>query len=93
MIRISQILWDADSIFHIARHRLTPEEVEEAVFEGDSTILKGREKRYVILSRTGSGRYLFIVVAFKMKGRVRLITARDMDEKERRYYKKVGKRT
>lgn len=91
MIRISQILWDAESIFHIAQHNLTPEEVEEAVFEENPIILKGREKRYIILSRCRSGRYLTVFVAFKLKGRVRVITARDMNTNERKYYKRRGK--
>ncbi|MEW6676213.1 MAG: BrnT family toxin [Nitrospirota bacterium] len=90
-MKITQILWDADSIYHIARHNVTPEEVEEAVFEGNSIVLKGKEKRYIILSKTISGRYLTIVVVFKLKGRVQVITARDMDEKERKYYKRRGK--
>ena len=91
MITISQILWDADSIFHIARHNLTPEEIEDAIFEGDRIILKWREKRYIILSQCSSGRHLTIVVAFKMKGRVRVITARNMNKQERTYYKRRGK--
>lgn len=90
-MKITQILWDADTIYHIAKHNVSPGEVEEAVFEGNSIILKGRESRYIILSKTISGRYLTIVVAFKLKGRVRVITARDMDDKERRYYKRRGK--
>lgn len=91
MIRISQILWDVDSIYHIAKHDVTPEEVEEAVFDGHILILKAKGKRYVLLSRTSSGRHLTVVVAFKFKGRVRIITARDMTTKERQYYKRRGK--
>jgi uncharacterized DUF497 family protein len=90
-MKITQILWDADSIYHIAKHNVTPEEVEEAVFEGNAIVLKGKEKRYIILSETISGRYLTVVVAFKLKGRVQVITARDMDEKEKKYYKRRGK--
>ncbi len=90
-MKITQILWDADCIYHITKHNVTPEEVEEAVFEGNSIILRGKEKRYIVLSKTTSGRFLTIVVAFKLKGRVHVITARDMDEKERKYYKRKGK--
>lgn len=90
-MKITQIVWDADSIYHIAKHNVTPKEVEEAVFEGNSIILKGRENRYIIFSKSFSGRYLTIVAAFRLKGRVRVITARDMDEKERRYYRRKGK--
>ena len=90
-MKITQILWDADSIYHIAKHHVTPEEVEEAIFEGNTIILKGKEKRYIVLSKTVSGRYLTVVVAFKLKGRVQVITARDMDDKEKQYYKRKGK--
>jgi len=90
-MKISQILWDADSIYHIAKHNVTPEEIEEAVFEGNSIVLKAKEKRYIVLSQTISGKYLTIVIAFKLKGRVQIITARDMDEKERKFYKRRGK--
>jgi len=31
------------------------------------------------------------MVAFKLKGRIKIITARDMDEKERKYYQRRGK--
>lgn len=90
-MKISQILWDLDSILHIARHNIQPEEVEEAIFETDSIVLKSRQGRYIVLSQTGAGRYLMIVVAFKMKGRVRVITAREMNRKERTYYKSQAK--
>lgn len=90
-MKITQILWDADSIYHIAKHNVTPEEVEEAVFEGNAIVLRGKEKRYVVLSKTTSGRFLTIAIAFKLKGRVQIITARDMDEKERKYYRRRGK--
>lgn len=90
-MRISQILWDVDSILHVGRHHVEPEEVEEAIFEGNSVVLKSRQKGYIVLSQSGSGRYLMIVVAFKMKGRVRVITAREMNRKERAYYKRLAK--
>lgn len=90
-MKITQIVWDADSIYHIAKHNVTPKEVEEAVFDGNSIILKGRENSYIILSKSFSGRYLTIVAAFKLKGRARVITARDMDEKEKKYYRRRGK--
>lgn len=80
-MKISQILWDEESVFHIAKYGISPIEVEEAVFEINPLILKGMEGRYIVLSRTLSGRYLTIVIAFKLKGRVKVITARDMDKK------------
>ncbi len=90
-MKISQILWDEDSVYHIASHDVSPREVDEAIFEGNSLILKGREGRYIVLSQTLSGRYLTVIIVFKLKGRIKIITARDMDEKERKYYQRRGK--
>lgn len=90
-MKISRILWDEESVHHIAKHGISPMEVEEAVFEGKSLILKGREGRYILLSQTSAGRHLTVVTAFKLQGRVKIITARDMDEKERKYYQRRGK--
>lgn len=90
-MKISQILWDEETIYHIAKHGISPKEVEEAIFEGNSIILKGRNGRYIVLSRAMSGRYLTIVVSFKLKGRIKVITARDMDDKEQKYYQRRGK--
>lgn len=90
-MKITQVLWDADSIYHIAKHKVTPEEVEEALFEGYSIVFKARGKQYTVLSQSISGRYLMTVIAFKLKGRVRIITARDMDKRERKYYTRKGK--
>jgi uncharacterized DUF497 family protein len=78
------------SILHVAKHRIEPEEIEEAIFEGNSIVLKSRAKRYIVLSQS-SGRYLMVVVAFKMKGRIRVITARDMNRKEGAYYNSLIK--
>ncbi|MDP3296249.1 MAG: BrnT family toxin [Thermodesulfovibrionia bacterium] len=90
-MKISQILWDEESVYHIAKHGISPREVEEAIFEGSPLVLKGRDGKYIVLSRSLSGRYLIIIAAFKLKGRVKVITARDMDEKERKYYQRRGK--
>jgi hypothetical protein len=43
---ISGFEWDDDNIFHIHRHKFTPEEVEE-VFAGDHKVRRTRQKRYI----------------------------------------------
>jgi len=65
-MKISQITWDEESIYHIAKHGISPREVEEAVFEGNPLRLKSREGKYIVLSRTLAKRYLTIVIAFKL---------------------------
>jgi len=86
------IKWTEWSIEHIARHSVEPHEVEECIFENEPVVLKTLKKgrgrdRYVILCRCPHGRYLMIVLSKPDEyGYVKVITARDMTKRERRYY-------
>ena len=84
-MRFSSFEWDEVNIGHIAEHNVTAEEVEEACFN-DPFVLKGRQKRYYVLGRADSGRYLVVIIQPKSREIVRVITARDMDKAERRRY-------
>lgn len=85
--------WDEDNLEHIAWHQVTAEEVEEAL-TGDPLVLRGAEGRYLAYGKTASGRHLFAVYVPRGRGRVRVLTAREMTEKETRLYrtKRKGKR-
>ena len=83
-MRIKSFEWDDINVAHIARHNVTPDEVEEA-FEFRRRIYRSRAGRYMLLGRSGAGRY--IMVAFIISaGAVRTITARDMTGTEKRLY-------
>jgi uncharacterized DUF497 family protein len=84
---ISEFEWDDYNLLHIERHQFTPEEVEE-VFAGDHRIRRTREKRYLALGETLDGRLAFIVFRRLPRGRIRVITARDMDRAERRQFRR-----
>ncbi len=94
MRKIWELRWRDDRVEHIARHEIVPEEVEEAVFEDRGALLEkaGPAKRdlaqtvYVLLGRTGAGRYLMVVVIHEGGGVAMPVTARDMNEAERRRY-------
>jgi len=90
---ISSIKWKEESIEHITRHSISPKEVEEACFsENDAPFIRsGRENLHYVFGKTNSGRFLFIVVRFIRGGEVRVITARDMNTWEKKYFKKRGK--
>lgn len=77
--------WDEANEAHIARHGVTPTEVEE-LFLGRIYVQRGKDGRYVVFGRTGAGRYLFLVVERLGDGGVRVIAARDMIDRERRLY-------
>ena len=88
-----EIRWTRRSINHIARHGVQPYEVEECLFENAPIVMqplkKGKKKdRYMILCQCPeNGRYLFIVTTKPDKNnQVRVITARNMNEEEKRLY-------
>lgn len=91
MHTISRIRWTDQAIEHLSRHGVTPEEVEEVCFGGEPLIRSGREGLHYVLGQTGDGRYLFIVVREMRRGEVRIVTGREMDTKERSYYRRRGK--
>ena len=91
-MKIERISWDQEAADHIFKHSVTPEEVEQALFnELDAPIImRGREGRYLAYGRTNGGRLLFIVWVSRYR-RTKIITARDMSKKERQFYKRMKK--
>jgi len=72
------------------RHGVSPSESERIFFNrplvvADDTRHSAKEKRYYALGHTDAGRMLFVV--FTARGdKIRVISARDMNEKEREAY-------
>jgi uncharacterized DUF497 family protein len=69
----------------LSKHGVTPEEVEEAFSTRPYRVLRAPADKYRLYSRSSSGRYLFIVFAWE-GDQVKIISARDMTLKERRFY-------
>ena len=90
-MEITWFEWDDNNIEHIARHNISPDEVEDVAFDDKPWIKKGRKGTRYMLGYTVSGRYLFMVYVLKGRGIARVITAMDMDEKTRKLYKGRGK--
>jgi len=86
-VRIENISWDQDTVDHIARHSITPEEVEEVLFNEIDLplIMRGKEGRYLAYGRTDGGRLLLVVWAFKNR-KTKIITASDLNIKEKQFY-------
>lgn len=81
--------WTDDSEADIARHGVTPEEVEQAT-ERPFYTMPGRGGTTLLLGQTHAGRYLLIVLTGSSDGRWHIVTARTMTESERRIFiKKV----
>lgn len=71
-----------------SKHAVTPDEVEDAVFDARRLLRSGRNNILEIYSRTEGGRYLFIAAALRPHHHISIITARDMTDGERRLYTK-----
>ncbi|NPV28345.1 MAG: BrnT family toxin [Firmicutes bacterium] len=91
MKRITRFKWDAWNVNHIARHRVRPEEAEE-VFFNEPVFRRGRGGTRVALGRTDTGRLLTVIYADRPGSAVYVVTARDMDRKERRLYRRERRR-
>jgi hypothetical protein len=80
--------WDEKNENHIDEHGVAIFEIEEAILFGKPFYQRSREGKYIAYGVTEEGRYLFMVFVIKGSGRIRVISARDMADKEKSYYKK-----
>lgn len=71
---IRGFLWDDENVAHVGRHQVSPDEVEEALME-NPVILRGPDGRSLAYGRT-------------VNGRIRVLMAREMTDKEKRFYRK-----
>jgi hypothetical protein len=87
--------WDeGNSDKNLISHQVSDSECEEVFFNrplivADDKKHSATEKRYYVLGRTDTDRYLFIAFTIRKK-LIRVISARDMNNKETtRYYEKI----
>jgi len=86
MARAARFDWDDANIGHIARHGVTPDEVEQA-FKNDPLVMlatqkRGGETRVLCAGLTDAGRALQFVYTLR-RGRIRVITAHTAKKKVR----------
>ncbi|MFQ5792448.1 MAG: BrnT family toxin [Acidobacteriota bacterium] len=91
-MRIEGFVWLNDVEDKLAvKHQVSIQEVEE-VFEDEPEfrfVEKGHRKGedvYMALGRTEAGRYLAVLFILKTTNEALILTARDMADKERKYY-------
>lgn len=83
--------WDADNAEkNWQKHRVTPSECEQIFFNrplvvADDVKHSEKEKRLYSLGHTDGGRMLFVVFTVR-RDKIRVISARDMNRKERKVY-------
>ena len=86
MLIVRRLIWDPWNVDHIARHHVTPEEVE-AVCHGTPVINLTYKGRLRIVGPTRSRKMLPVILApTNEQGVYYPVTARPADRKERRNY-------
>ena len=86
------LLWDEWNEEHIARHHVTPTEVEDVTF-GAPWVLRARGRdTWAHYGQTDAGRYLLVILAQRGAGWYYPVTARDMTDAERRRYRQQQRR-
>jgi len=87
--------WDeGNSDKNLIQHQVSNSECEEAFFNRPVIVAEDKkhsadEKRYYVLGRTDSNRYLFISFTIR-NDLIRVISARDMNDKEgKKYHEKI----
>lgn len=87
---IEYLDWDEDVVEKIiVKHQVTPEEVEEVVWESDFRSRRLGKKRFMILGKASSGRHLIVILDRLKRGDFKPVTAREMTEKENRSFRKA----
>jgi hypothetical protein len=86
-----EIRWTEESEEHIARHEVTPDEVEQVVNTHPRLTKTGRGGTELIYGTTDAGRYLLIVVSEALDGLDFIVTARDMDLDEQQEFRRQAR--
>ncbi|THF68413.1 BrnT family toxin [Deinococcus sp. Arct2-2] len=83
--------WDEANEEHIGQHDVDAAEAEEALSDPDATPAHAHrgpsgDPRGAVVGQTEDGRYLFVVFIVRA-GSIRVITARDATQTEKRRYR------
>jgi uncharacterized DUF497 family protein len=80
--------WDNGNIAHIAKHEVTPAEAEQVIENNPFDVQqesRNGESRTFNLGETSAGRILVVIVTSRQE-KIRVVTARVANKKERKFY-------
>ncbi len=90
-IRVTAFEWDEHNSRHIElhpEHPLSKDFIEEMFAGGDFKVRRTRMDRYIAYGKHPDGPYLAVVFAVKGGGRIRPISAREMESWEKRLFRR-----
>lgn len=85
MIDIRRLHWDPGNVTHIARHQVSPEEVEDAC-QNSPMVSQSYMGRLRVIGPTDFGRMLIVILDPESNDVYYPVTARPASRKERRRY-------
>lgn len=91
-MQIDEVIWQSQFVEKLAsKYGVKTTEVEEVLTNRPHFQFASKSKRfgedvYSAMGQTDAGRYLIVFFILKPHQRALVISARDMDRKERRYY-------
>ena len=74
------------------KHSVSYEEMDEAFYNRGRQVRRGRHGVYRLFSRSGSGRYLVLVIADRGEGSWQVASAREMSLVERRTFQQAERK-
>lgn len=89
--QIKSFQWDiGNKDKNLISHNVSDQECEEIFFDDNKKIFKdilhsGTEKRFILIAKTKLNRLLFLVFTIRRK-KIRVISARDLNKKEKKLY-------
>lgn len=89
--RLPILVWTDDAEDHIARHAVTPEEVQAVVHVGPRWVTGGRAGTTLVYGKSEAGRPLLVVLASARGGGAHIVTARDLTGAEKRTLRRKGR--
>lgn len=81
-------IWDDHNTEHIARHGVYPDEAEEAFWDDYRLPFHAHSGHRGLIGATEEGRRLVVIFIKKEGNRIRVITARNAVDHEKRLYNK-----
>lgn len=85
----SPLVWDVWNRSHIKKHNVTVKETEEA-YTHELGRRVARLGRTIVHGRTKRGRWMAIILSFEGQKQPYVVSARDMNKKERSLYERIS---
>ena len=80
------LIWDGKNTYHIARHGVTQQEVED-VCESRYIARQGHSGRFIVIGLTSINRMLAVILEASEEEMYYVVTARSAGRRERRIYR------